>query len=86
MGLRKLKHLGLKDCEVEGDLAVIVSWGKGESVGSWCLASTIYKIRELMSLLVVSLSHVDGSQNELADKQINWGVSSVVVFFGELYS
>lgn len=80
MGLRELNCLRLKEHEVEGDSAVVISWGKGDSLGCWCLASILFEIRVLMSLLFVSLSHIDRSQNELADKLANWGVTSGSVF------
>lgn len=61
MGLREIKCIKLKGCEVEGDSAVIISWGKGTCLNSWELASTIYEIRELLSLLFISLIHIDMS-------------------------
>lgn len=71
MGLREIKRLKLRGYEVEGDPAVVISWGKGTCMCSWELALIIYEIRELMSLLFISLVHVDRSRNELADKLAN---------------
>lgn len=71
LGLRELKKIGVIDCMVEDDSATIISWGLGKGDGSWCLASIIYEIRELISLLNCSITHVDRSQNELADKLAN---------------
>lgn len=73
MGLREINRMKLWGCEVEGDLAVVVSWGSGPSMGSWHLAPIIYEIRELMPLYSISLSHIDRSQNVLVDKLANWG-------------
>lgn len=80
MGLRELNRLGMKSCEVERDSVVVISWGRGDNLASWCLAPIIYEIQELVSIFFVSLSHVIRSQNELANKLENWGIVSQVVF------
>lgn len=71
MGLRKLNQLRLQGCEVEGDSTVVISWGNIGDFGSWNLTSILYEIWELMSLFCISLSNVDRSQNELANKLAN---------------
>lgn len=48
--------MGIKECLVDGDSVVVISWGLGKGAGSWCLANIVYKIRELHSLLCTSLS------------------------------
>lgn len=42
----------------------------------------IYEIRELISSLSISLSHVDRSQNKLVDKLANWGINSLSAVVG----
>lgn len=37
MGLRELKRMGVQDCMVEGDLAVVIGWSLGKGDGSWQL-------------------------------------------------
>lgn len=82
MGLREVSCLHLICCEVEGDSAVVISWGKVVSVGPWDLIPIIYEIRDLVSSLSISLSHIERSQNELADKLVNWRVDSLEAFVG----
>lgn len=79
MGLRELHCLQVNGCEAKGDSEVVISWGLGNSSGSWELAPVIYEIREIISSLSISLSHIDRSQNELADKLANSGVNSLMV-------
>lgn len=73
MGLREINHLMLKDCEVEGDSAVVISWGTRNCLGSWELAPFVYEIKDVVFLLFISLVHIDRSQNKLVDKLANWG-------------
>lgn len=58
-------------CCVERDCNLIVGWGTGKGDESWLLANFIYEIREVASLLGVSLVHVPLDQNLLADKLAN---------------
>lgn len=44
IGLSEVNHLGLYGCEVEGDLAVVISWENRGGIGSWNLISTLYEI------------------------------------------
>lgn len=60
-----------RDCYVEGDCKMVIGWGKGIGNGSWPLAHFIYEIKQLSSLLSVSLAHVLGDQNVLADNLAN---------------
>lgn len=80
MGLREFDRFRLKGCKVEGDSAVVISWGLGNCIGSWDLVPIIYEIRELISVLSICLFHVDRSWNELADKLANWGVNFLLVY------
>lgn len=74
MGHRELQKTRDSNALVEGDFAVVISWGSGQSFGSWKYVHFIHEIRDLMASLAVTLSHILWSPNALVDKLANWGV------------
>lgn len=79
MGLGELKKFGASNCIVEGDFQTIISWGMGNGNCFWHLSPVIYEIRELISLMNVSLIHVVRNQNGLTDQLANWGIDHDMV-------
>lgn len=80
LGLRELKKIGVSNCFVDGDSAILKSWGMGRGDGSWCMAPIIYEIQELVSLMQCFLAYIERRQNELADKLAIWGVRNYCTY------
>lgn len=57
----------------KGTLKVVVSWALGLCEGVWCLLHYIHKIRDLIRVVGVVLSHICRCQNGVADSLVKWG-------------
>lgn len=73
MGLCVLQKLGVSKVLIEGDFSSVIGWGWGLSLGSWRFAHFIHEIRDLLTTMDSSISHVPRSQNALVDSLANWG-------------
>lgn len=82
-GLKLAKDKGVRDYIIEGDSLTVISWGKGDKVGSWRLHHHFTKIKVLIMHLGAELRHVPRAQNFFADKIAKWSVDQPVMFEGE---
>lgn len=84
ISLKLLKDKGHYDCIVEGDSKSVVSWGKGESLGSWRLRHFIHEIKHLALMLKAFILHVTRAKNSLANRLAKWSVSRREEFYREV--
>lgn len=62
MGLRELKRMGVSDCIIEGELAVVIGWGQEKKCNSWQLCNLVYEAHEISSDLGRSFTHPSGAK------------------------
>lgn len=75
VGLQVLRELGFMGVIMVGNSASAISWGKGDCMGPWRLASLIHEIQDLVHLLNPSFALVLGFQNDTVDSLAKSGVS-----------
>lgn len=76
-------NLGVRECIIEGDSLMVISWGKGDKGGSWRLHHHITKIKALILDLGAEFHHVLRAQNSLVDKIAKWSVGQPYMFEGD---
>lgn len=82
-GLKLARDKGIRDCVLEGDSLMVISWGRGDRCGSWRLSHFIAEIKSLIKDLDVELHPVPRNQNSLADKIAKWSVGKSSMFEGD---
>jgi len=73
-GVRLIKRKDTKDCIVEGDSFIVITWGRRGDCNLWRMHHYIVEIETLLKEMNVELHHVLRSQNSLADKIAKWSV------------
>lgn len=74
--------MGLYECIIEGDSAMIIGWGQGKECKSWRMWNLMYEIQEIAMELRCFFSHIPREQNTLADELANCGVWKETMFNG----
>lgn len=81
--LRMLKNMNAKESIVEGDSKTVISWGRGDKLGSWGLGHVIHEFKALTEELKVVLLYAPRAQNFAADALAKWSVGQDDVFIGD---
>lgn len=81
MGLRELRKMGIQGT-LKGDSSIVIGWALGMVERYWKFAPLLYEIKELETMLGVSIAHVLRDQNIMADKLANLGIGMSSSFVG----
>lgn len=82
-GLLMLRLRGVRNCMVEEDSFTVISWAKGDAMGSWKLLHFLREVMHLVLELWAELVHIPHINNEVADSLPKAGVGMDLDFVGD---